>query len=432
MTSRRRSRRFSRAASATLPRPVLWLLGLGALAAVAAMAWVGFNAPNSIPGRSYYTVQAEFEDANNLTGHYEVRIAGRRVGQVLNPRVVDGKAVVDLQLEPDVAPLRSDTKLRVRPRSAIGVRFVDVSPGVKGRPLEEGDTIAAANTSTVVELDEVLGTLDARRRVDARTVIQELGTGFAGRGEELNEMLDGTPTALDRVARVAGEINARVGAMSGLIDGLAGTLGAIDPARDEYVSAFDSTSRGLRPLAESEQDLGASLDRAPAALSVARAGLRDADPLLDELSGMGRELVPALRPAPAGLRQADALLRESRDGLRAARTTLRQADDAIPVTLDLLKRLDPVIPTTSEALKESLPTLREVGPRGCDIALFTKNWSSMLGPAAAGGDPRLGGVSSLRLLLIASLESVMGTTQRLPTVMSNPYPKPCTVTEDRR
>ena len=46
--------------------------------------------------------------------------------------------MVDLLLDPALRPLRSDTRLRVRPRSPIGVRFVELSPGTHGRPLAEG------------------------------------------------------------------------------------------------------------------------------------------------------------------------------------------------------------------------------------------------------------------------------------------------------
>ncbi len=81
MSRRPRIRRRGRAASRELPGPVLWTIGLGGIAAVVAMFLVGYNAPNEIPGRSYFTVRAAFDHADNLTGHYQVRIGGENVGR---------------------------------------------------------------------------------------------------------------------------------------------------------------------------------------------------------------------------------------------------------------------------------------------------------------------------------------------------------------
>ncbi|MSW52376.1 MAG: hypothetical protein F2817_16010, partial [Actinobacteria bacterium] len=73
--------RLRSAASKSLPRPVLWGIGLSAIAFLVVIFLVGINAPNKIPGRSYYNLKAQLTYADNLTGHYQVRIGGRYVGQ---------------------------------------------------------------------------------------------------------------------------------------------------------------------------------------------------------------------------------------------------------------------------------------------------------------------------------------------------------------
>src|SRR5581483_6741782 len=78
-----------------LANAAIALLTIGALVGFVA---IGLQAPNSIPGRSYYTVTAELSDAANVGPHTSVRIGGVRVGQVLNPRFEHGRPVVDLQL----------------------------------------------------------------------------------------------------------------------------------------------------------------------------------------------------------------------------------------------------------------------------------------------------------------------------------------------
>ncbi|WP_084269607.1 MlaD family protein [Patulibacter minatonensis] len=432
MRRRSRSRFAGRAASRSLPRPVLWGIGLAGIGAVVLMFLVGYNAPNSIPGRQYLTVKAAFDNADNLTAHYQVRIAGRNVGQVLDPRVENGKAVVDLQLNPEVEPLLSDSTLRVRPRSPIGVRFVELSPGSKGRPLRDGDVIATDQTSASTELDTTLSTFDARRRKKAQELANGLGTGVLGRGTDIQTLLDDGPDGLRGLQRIAKPINDRTDAVRGFVRGADGASTAADPVRDTIRRGFGDGSDALAAIAASGDDLASSLDEAPSSLSTARAGLADAEPLLREIRALSRVSLPALQPAPAGLRSTSRLIQDSPAGLKSARTTLGKLDDAVDPTLGLLAKVDPVLPAFRKGLASSLPVVDRLGAHGCDFALFAKNWSSMMGQGVPGGDPDIGTINSLRLNVLSSEESITGARVRSPLVVDNPYPAPCTVTQDAR
>lgn len=431
--SRMRSRSGGRAASRSLPRPVLWAIGLAGIGAVVVMFLIGYNAPNSIPGRQYYTVKAAFDNADNLTAHYQVRIGGKNVGQVLRPRVEDGKAVVDLQMTPDVGPLRSDTTLRVRPRSPIGVRFVELKPGTKGAPLADGQLLPTSQTSASTELDTTLSTFDAERRAKAQELADGFGTGVLGRGEDIQNLLDDGPQGLRSLKAIAEPINDRTGAVRGFVRGADGASLAADPVRETIRRGFGDGADALQALADSGDGLRGSLNEAPSSLAAARAGLRDAEPFLREIRALSRISLPALRPAPAGLRSTSLLIRQSPAGLRSARTTLDEADDAVDPVLALLREVRPVIPSIRSGLATSLPVVDELGAHGCDIALFAKNWSSMLGfGVPSSGRKDIGTLNALRLNVLGSEESVAGAGVRSPLVVDNPYPAPCTVTQDAR
>src|SRR5918993_740907 len=49
------------------------------------------------------------------------------------------------KLDKVVEPLSADTSIRVRPRSALGLRFVQVTPGTSEETLRAGDTIPLEN-----------------------------------------------------------------------------------------------------------------------------------------------------------------------------------------------------------------------------------------------------------------------------------------------
>jgi virulence factor Mce-like protein len=387
--------------------------------AIVALTYIGFKAPDAIPGRAYYTVNARFTHADNLTGHYQVRMGGKLVGQVLNPHVEHGQAVVDLQLEPSVRPLLSDTTLTVRPRSAVGVRYVDIEPGRSGAPLPEGGTIPAAQTHATVQLDEVLSTFDPATQRRAQQTLRELGAGFAGRGDDLNETAGAAPDALRGVDAVLGAVAARPGAVRGLIRGGGTLAAAADPVREAIAQGFAPEAAALRPFTRERDAVQATLAKAPGAVSGVTRSLPQIDPLVDQLRGLAREARPGLAAAPAALGQTRALLREARPGLRAADGTLRAAGRAVAPTLGLLSVVRPVLPDLESTLASATPIVSTLGAYGCDIVRFGDQWGSMMDFGNQDG-----GV--LRFDAQAGPESLYGSrTKVFGHRPANPDPAPC-------
>ncbi|HYF25031.1 MAG TPA: MlaD family protein [Baekduia sp.] len=406
-------------------RAALVLLGCATVAFGALLAYIGYEAPNSVPGRGYYTVQAEFQRADNLAAHYQVRVGGRLIGQVLNPRVRGGRALVDLQLKKDVKPLLSDTRLRVRPRSAIGVRFVDVQPGSRGRPLRDGETIPASQTSASLPLDTTLDVLDTKRRARLKTLLDKLGAGTAGRGEELNvafgkggELFGGLDDALT-------PLNRRPGAVEGFVAGIEGLAAAADPIRGDIAAGFRPEADALRPFAEHGDAVRATLDEAPPTLATARDQLPPTSALLARTASFARAAAPTLQRAPRALRETSSLLRTARPPLRAADETLQLAGRAVDPALDLLRTIRPVLPVADDALLDGLPFVGTLARHGCDITMFGRNWADATATGNTGGQ-------FLRLVLVRpGKEQLAGTdTPDRSGIFSSPYPEPCTTTKE--
>ncbi|WP_205696485.1 MlaD family protein [Conexibacter sp. SYSU D00693] len=400
-----------------------FLVGLGAIGVVAAVTLltVGYNSPKGIPGRSYYNLQAAFTNADNLTQSYQVRIGGRLVGQVLNPRVDKGEGVVDLQLNPDVEPLLSDTTLKVRPRSPVGVRFVELVPGTKGRPLGEDDRIPSSQTSATVQLDQALDTLDADRRAKAQVLLNELGKGFLGRGEDINEAQSNAPRFLGDLQDVASEVTAQPNVRS-FVGGAESAAAAADPVREDIARGFDPEARAMRPFVQERDAIRSTLTTAPGDLRSVQSGLARVSPMLSQLERFGRSATPAFRQASTTLAGTSKLFREADPGLEAARKTLGLASEAVPPTLQLLRTLQPVLPDLDATLASANPVLTELSPRECDMNRFFGNWNETL----AYGD---GFSNVLRFNVIASLESIQGYNGKPlgRTTKQSPYPAPCEI-----
>jgi ABC-type transporter Mla subunit MlaD len=406
------------------------LLGVGVAVALVLviLEWLSFNSPHNIPLRSYYILWAHFDvadgGADNLAPTYDVRIAGRYVGQVLDPHVSDGQGIVELQLSPSIAPLRSDTTLQVRPVSLLGVRFFELYPGTKGHFLKSGSTIPATQTSSTVQLDTVLDTLDAPRRAEAQTVIHELGAGLLGRGPSINGFLADAPTMLRRLQQALSAVNARPGAVQGFITGTQQAAAAADPVREQIRTGFAPEATAIGAFSEHARSLQATLDVAPAALRTAQTELSRTDPLLEQVQRLAQAAAPVLRAAPLGLSATTVMLQQGGPDLRAADNTLRLADRAATPARTLLNTLRPILPTVDQTLVDGLPIFDQLDPRGCDIANWAGNWRSMLGAGLPGEGGAIGPVDVLRTEEEADITSVMGLPKD-PLTQTDPYPAPC-------
>lgn len=418
---RRRSRR--REVSHTTPRWAVRATGAAGVIVLLALALIGYFAPDGLPLRNYYHLQARFSRADGLVNHTDVKLDGRRVGQVLHARIENRRPVADLQLDPSVKPLRADSVLRIRPRGLLGVVYVEIVPGERGAPLAEnaviGDTVTPGGSTSTVQLDDVLSTFDRRTRARARTLLQELGKGVAGRGQDINKLLGQAPSYVDDLAATAQAITGRPGSPTRFVHGADRAFGGLAPVASDLAASFGPAARSFAPFTERAVDWRASLQAAPATLRIGRFGLHDTDPLLISISRLARALTTTLKPAPDSFRNTGALLRSARPALRRLPSTLKLARQATDPTVTFAAHLNAQLPLVSAVLKPALPILATLGPRTCDFRAFLGHWAGM----DALGDE---GLNYLRASVTIGSDESLGTYQtKQPLTHSNPYPATC-------
>jgi phospholipid/cholesterol/gamma-HCH transport system substrate-binding protein len=415
----RRHRRHERSIIATLA------LAGGLVTAIVAFAWVALSAPNSLLFRSYYTLHAQFANLSSLSQHNDVRIAGRRVGQVLDPRVIDGTAVADLQLSQSVRPLRSDSRLVVRSQGLLGQRYLEIDPGRHGHPLPNGGWIPASQTSETVQLTDLLNTFDVPRRTQLRTTIDALGEGTLGQGAHLNRAFLEAPATLAGLRSVAEAVLQHTNAAARFFPSLESAVAAANPVREAIATGLEPEAAALAPFASERAELQQALDIAPDTLATTRHGLAETDRLLVALRGFSRAAAAMLHPAPAALEQTRALLAEAPQPLRHAETLLRGFPATVPAVLQLAATATPELPRLENGLRASIPPLRSLGAHTCDFLGWASNWASMLSWGVPGGGP-IGPLNVFRLELIGNNQSPGGLAHANgPVYGSDPYPAPC-------
>ncbi|MBY6367834.1 MCE family protein [Rhodococcoides corynebacterioides] len=150
-------------------------------------------------GFGQYQVTGQFADSGGIFQNAEVTYRGIPVGRVGALSLTEDGVDVTLNLEKGGPDIPSDTVAVVANRSAIGEQYVDLQPRTDQGPyLEDGSTIAQADTSTPTPVEDLLRNVDTLAssvpKDDLRTLVTELGAGFEGTGTALAGLVDSLDT----------------------------------------------------------------------------------------------------------------------------------------------------------------------------------------------------------------------------------------------
>ena len=366
------------------------LIGAATVLVIIVAMFLSYNANAGLPFVPTYELKLEAPSAAALVKGNEVRIGGTRVGAVdtiTTKRFKDGSSValIGLKLERDVKPLPKDSTIIIRPKSALGLKYVEITRGTSKNGYVDGDTIPlSASRPTEVEFDEFVNMFDEPTRTAMQRNLRGFGDAFAGRGESINTALGVLPALLRDIQPVARN------------------LSSPQTHLKRFFSELGDAARIVRPAAETQASLFINLDRTFAALdAVAKPYIQDSitegRPALDA----GIRSFPIQRPF---LRNTQGLFHELRPGVRALRTaapdlasaftvgtrTLRRLPSLNRRTANLLRELqrfanDPVAPRGIKRLAETLetlnPTLQNLAPAQlqCNyVTLWFRNVSSLL------------------------------------------------------
>jgi ABC-type transporter Mla subunit MlaD len=366
------------------------LIGAATILVVLVAVFLAYNANRGLPFVPTYELKAEVPSAANLVVGNDVRIGGSRVGfvgDIKAKRQDDGTtiAVLDLTLERSVSPLPRDSTLIVRPRSALGLKYVEITRGTDRQGFDDGATIPlSAATPTPVEFDEVLTMFDEETRKAASENTIGFGDAFAGRGESINTAIGAFRPLLRDIIPVAQNLSSPETNLRRFFGELGDAAAIVAPAAEAQAELFvnmDTTFRALREVARPYiQD---SISGGVPALDTAIRTLPVQRPFLRNTEGLFREL----RPGAAALRTyaptiADALEEGSKVLPRTPPFNERLAS-----LLEELERFaeDPMVPrglrATTTALRSLDPTLAFLAPTQtvCNyVTLWFRNVSSLL------------------------------------------------------
>ena len=162
------------------------LVGAVTLIVVIVSVMLAVQANSGLPFVPTYNLKAELPSGSNLIVGNEVRWGGYQIGIIDDIRPATRQrgatrsiAVVSMKLDKSVEPLPTDSIVRVRPRSALGLKYIDIKPGRGQESFAAGATIPIDNSVKPVELDEYFGLFDREFRHNQQRVLKALARGEA-------------------------------------------------------------------------------------------------------------------------------------------------------------------------------------------------------------------------------------------------------------
>jgi phospholipid/cholesterol/gamma-HCH transport system substrate-binding protein len=268
------------------------VIGAVGIAAIVALLAGSFSIDALLGGEKY---KAEFSEAAGLRPNDEVRVAGVKVGKVLDVELAGDRVQVEFRAE-DVE-MGQLTRAAIQVKTLLGRKFLAIIPDGDGE-LEPGAVIPLARTSSPYDVSEAFQ--DLSRTVD-EIDDEQLAQSFTVLADTFRETPDEVRASLEGLGR------------------LSRTLAS----RDEQLRDLLERSRGVsRVLAERDEDLTSFLADSSLVLqeiskrrAVISELLGSTVALSEQLRALVRENRGDLEPALARLREVTEMLRRNQDSI---------------------------------------------------------------------------------------------------------------------
>ncbi len=308
--------------------------------------WTAFGGPVPLKSKSY-RVTVPFTEATQLAVQSDVRISGVSVGKVESINLSDtgNYADAEIQIDPQYAPIPSNTKAILRQKTLLGETYVELTPGDPSQgTLPEDGSLPAAQVAKSVQLDEIFRTFDPATRTAFQNWMQDAAVALRGRGVDLNAALGNLAPFASSADDLMQVLDSQRVAVHDLIRQGGETFSAISERPDQLRGLIQNTDRVFGTIASRDEQLKQTFQVLPTFLDESKATLErlqkfanDTNPLITQLRPSARQLSGTLqataKAAPDLTRLSNGLVvvnGRARSGLSSLRTVL---DDQLPPPL---------------------------------------------------------------------------------------------------
>jgi virulence factor Mce-like protein len=274
------------------------LVGTVTVLVTTVAVFLAYNANNGLPFVPTETVKVRVANGANLIKGNEVRSGGSRVGVVSDMRPVrlpDGTTGAELTLELDKShgAVPKDSTVRIRPRSALGVKYVELTRGRSHETFRNGDVMPPTQASYSTELDEVYKMFDAKTRRASQENLRGFGDAFAGRGGDVGRTLEELPPLMESLQPVMHTLGAPESDLRGFVRELSDAARIVAPVSEQNAALFTAAADTFEALGRDPQALKDLIGKSPSTLDTAVASFEVQQPFLDDVTAFSKDLAGA-------------------------------------------------------------------------------------------------------------------------------------------
>lgn len=292
------------------------IVGAVTVLVVIVAVFLAYNANNGLPFVSTYDLQARVPNADALVKGNEVRIGGSRIGIVSSVKPVQTgnggvAAELELHLDKSAEPIPADSTMIIRPKSPLGLKYLQIVPGNSSKGLQAGATIPlSAARPEPVDIDQFFDMFNEPTRKAIQRNQAGFGNALAGRGPQINAAFGSLRLLVEHAQPVLRTIVApgtRFGEFWRALEELSATVAPVAETQASMFVALDRTfaafARVSRPFIQE------TIVKGPPTLDAVNADLPQLRPFFDDSA----RFFTALKPGAKALRETsptiDAALR---------------------------------------------------------------------------------------------------------------------------
>jgi ABC-type transporter Mla subunit MlaD len=342
------------------------LVGAVTVLIVIVGVYLAYNANKGLPFVPTYDLQAELPNGQKLIAGNEIRLGGFLVGVVnkMEPKTIteNGRtktvALVEMKLQKQVAPLAVDTRVAVRPRSALGLKYLDIVPGRSKKKLQAGDTLPITQAAPqAVEYEDVFSTFDKPTRNNSRTALKGYGDAFAGRGASINQAIQAFNPFFKHLAPVMKTLSDPNTHLDQFFKNINQASAEVVPVAHVQAALFGKMAKTFDAFSACASCLQDTIEKSPPTLKAGADSFAAQRPFYAEFTALSKDL----RPTVATLHSK---LGTINSALETGTPVLKRTPTLNKLTGDVFKALDDLgrNPVTFLALQDLRTTFQVLRP----------------------------------------------------------------------
>ncbi len=282
------------------------LLGAVTVLVLIVAVFLSYNANTGLPFVPTRELKVQLANGSNIVDGNQVTSAGGyRIGVVSDmhpvrlPTGVIG-AELDLKLSRSFGSVPVDSTVTIRPRSLLGLKYVDLERGTSSRVIPDGGVLPQSQTSIPVQFDDINKMFDAKTRPAVQQNLVGFGDTLAFRGSSLNDTFAALPSLLAHLTPVARYLSDPSTELTRLFSSLNSFFSTVSPVAAVNLRLFADQATTFEGISRDPAALEDTIRQSPPTLDVGTDSLAAQQPFLVDLQTFSNDL----NPASAALRAA--------------------------------------------------------------------------------------------------------------------------------